>query len=180
VRRTLSSEQWRAIEKALPSGIDRTRLRSELDRALHLQEDLPPEQQRQLQRLERELDRTLTMKVDGIGSQAVELRRACVVALRRPQRFSLQYRILWAYESAGGDCRISTPRRHKDEARWPEPMGDVVRYFQAAAKVAFGKSPGAERIKDIVSLYRHLNFNAASLAGASGLRANAVKIEAKM
>jgi hypothetical protein len=180
VRRNLSSEQWRAIEKALPSGIDRARLRGELDRALHLQEDLPPEQQRQLRRLERELDRTLTLKGDGIGSQVVELRRACVTALRRPQRFSLQCRILWAYESAGGDCGISTPRKHKDEARWPEPTGDVVRYFQAAAKVAFGKSPSAERIKDIVSLYRHLNFSAASFAGSSGLRADTVQIKAKM
>ena len=53
VRRALSSEQWRTIEKVLPPHIDRARVRSELERVLRLRAGLPPEQQRTLRKLQR-------------------------------------------------------------------------------------------------------------------------------
>jgi hypothetical protein len=166
VRRDLSEEQWRAIEKVLPSHIDRVRLRSELERVLHRRVGLPPEQQRLLRKLERVLERGSAL----LGPGGLEQKKACADALRRPRLFSLQCGILWAYESAGGDCGISTPRKPKDEAHWPEPTGNIIVFFETTSKAILGKSPGPDRIKHIVSLYRHLNFSAATFAGTGGLR----------
>ena len=101
------------------------------------------------------------------------MKKFCADTLRRPRLFSLQCGILWAYESAGGDCGISTPRKRNDEAHWPEPTGEIIVFFEAASKALLGKCPRPDRIKHIVSVYRHLNFSAATLAGGGGLRVEA-------
>jgi hypothetical protein len=170
VRRVLSSEQWRAIEKTLPPSVDRRpRIRSELDRVLSLREGLPPEQQRLLRKLQRDLEQASAL----IGPGALDLKQACADALRRPRLFSLQCGILWAYDSAGGDCRVSTPYKRKDEARWPGPTGAVIDYYRVASKAILGKDLSAERIKVLVGLYRHLNFSAAAFAAKSTMSAKA-------
>jgi hypothetical protein len=167
VNRSLSSEQWRAIEKALPPGIDSARVRNELNRVLCLRAGLPPEQQRLLRRLQRDLDQAGAL----IGPGALDLKRVCAEALRRPRLFSLQCGILWAFDSAGGDCGVVTPYKGKDEAHWPKPTGPVISYYRAASRAVFGKDLSAERVKVLVNLYQHLRFSAASLTAAGAVTA---------
>jgi hypothetical protein len=171
VRRDLSSEQWRTIKKVLPLHIDRARVRSELERVLRLRAGLPPEQQRFLQKLGRYLEIAPPLPVEPAALDG--LKQACAGAIRRPRLFSIQRGIIWAFDSAGGDCRIVTPHKRKDEACWPEPTGAVVDYFRAASTAILGKSPGAERIKAIVRLYHAEVFLAFDFAGASGMSVKA-------
>jgi hypothetical protein len=166
----LSSEQWRTIEKVLPPHIDRARVRSELERVLRLRAGLPPEQQRILRKLERDLEIASPL----LGPAALDLKQACAGAIRRPRLFSLQRGIIWAFNSAGGDCGIVTPHKPKDEACWPEPTGAVIDYFRVASAAILGKSPGAERIKALVRLYPAEVFLTFEIfAGASGMSVKA-------
>jgi hypothetical protein len=67
---------------------------------------------------------------------------------KTPRKFLRQCRILWGWESVGGD--LHTPGR--------PPKGPVIPYFQAASVVVGGKTPGAWQIKDIVKRYRRVNY----------------------
>ena len=156
---------WGAIEKVLPSHIDRTRLRDELGRVRQMQAGPSPEQQRLLRKLEHDLERAAAM----LGPAAHDLKQACANARRRPQLFALQCGMLWAWDRAGGGLGVSTPYKSKDVASWPEPSGEVITFFQAAAKAILGKDVGAERAKVIARLYRHMNFTEALFVGEGKL-----------
>jgi hypothetical protein len=166
VRRSLSSEQWRAIEKALPPDIDRARVRSELERVADLRAGRSPDQVRVLRKLLNDLEPASQLL--GFG-QVDDLKQACADALRRPRLFNLQCGIIRAFHKAGGDLAIATPGPPAGESVWPKPTGAVIDYFDAASIAILGKSPGASRIKQIVQVYRRLIF----LEGAGGMTVRA-------
>jgi hypothetical protein len=171
MRRDLSDKQWCTIEQALPPNIDRARVRSELEQVVRLRAGLPPEQQRTLRKLQRLLETASPL----LPPEARGLEQTCADALRRPELFTLQGGIVRAFEVAGGDLKIVTPRKPKDEALWPKPTGAVIDYFRAASLEILGpkKSPGPDQIKKIVQLYLALIFVETTLAGRSEMSVRA-------
>jgi hypothetical protein len=148
----ITEDQWRSIIKTLPSSIDQGRLRNELERNAHgilsprklaeecrdrverckrFNQALPkmemirnqdPLSQQLRQQIER--DRQLAKSYEQIAKQ------------KTPRKFLRQCRVLWAWQSAGGDLGITTrPGR--------VPEGPVIPYFQAASVVVGGNlDPG--------------------------------------
>ena len=188
----ITDAQWDDIEKTLPASAHRTSVRTRLEQIAQTKSS-PRERATQcdeIARLCNELSRALLKKagetdltglsfddaelIEELGRRRDAAKKQAVVyrRIKRP-RFLRQCEILWLWQKVGGDLGIATPRKRRDEVRSPSPNGPVIPYFRAVAKAIFGKTPTPRQIKDIVSDYRHLNFSAGELAGASKLVADA-------
>ena len=101
-----------------------------------------------------------------------------VAKQRQPRKFLRQYEMLSLWESVGGHLGVSTPRKRELTARWPDPEGPVIAYFQAASKAVFGKSPSASQTKQVLRRYRHLKFGAAMLSATGTMSIDTVHFDA--
>ena len=101
-----------------------------------------------------------------------------VAKQRQPRKFLRQYEILSLWESVGGHLGVSPPRKPELTARWPDPEGPVIAYFQAASKAVFGKPPSASQAKQVLRRYRHLKFGAATLSATGAMSVDAFIIPA--
>lgn len=106
----------------------------------------------------------LTQEIRREDEQAKLFRQ--IAEQPQPYKFARQYEILLLWENAGGDLKYNTPRKRKDEARWPDREGPVISYYRAAARRVFGETPTAERAKHVVRHYRRFQRGAAVLSGA--------------
>jgi hypothetical protein len=198
-RSLISDVHRREIEKTLPDTF--TNLESadkadfwnkleQIKRAETPREKLAAqceEQARQLDELARALlggQNTEQMKQlsDNLRKLATTFHQVGKLAGRQSLR---QCQLLLLWETVHGELGVSTPRKRKHErlkegerARRP-PHAPVIKYFQAAAKAVFGKTPGPDQIKSIVRNYRRnfspairAAFNASLLRTAFGIPFN--------
>ena len=174
----IADDQWCEIKKLLPENIDGAPVRIELER-IACDDRTPTERTKECEERARRSRHTLGLIVSG-SVLAEELARQIgrddeqarifrqVAKQRQPRIFLRQYEILSLWESIGGHLGVSTPRKRELTARWPDPEGPVIAYFQAASKAVFGKPLSASQAKQVLRRYRHLKFGAAMLS-ATGI-----------
>jgi hypothetical protein len=80
-----------------------------------------------------------------------------------------KFGILRAWQVAGGELEISTPRKGS-------PRGAVIDYFAAAAPIIYGENPEPPTIKDIVQRYRKKHLFK-KLSGVGTLTVDPAKVE---
>jgi hypothetical protein len=175
--------QWASIRETLPSDVDETTFRGELERIAigtvspKKQETVYFDRARLCADLIRELPGMEHIKDKGalleqLKHQQQEDRNRAkiyghIAAQKQPRRFLQQCEILQLWERAGGVVRITTPRRKRDDEHNPLPRGAVIRYFQSVATAIWGRAPSAHQIKDIVRRYRRTFKPASSLIASS-------------
>ena len=181
----LSDHVWRTVEKTLSASADRVLVRTELER---IARDTATPRQRAEECDDRaQLCRNFSQVLAAM--ELIENKPALTEQLRRqinyeteqvevfrriakekqPRKFLRHCEILWLWEYVGGSRpATTTPKKRSETTGWA-PQGEVFPYFQAAAKVVFGKSPNADQIKKIISSYRHLNFSSQKMAGMGSM-----------
>jgi hypothetical protein len=173
---TPSARDWRAVAKTLPTGANLLHVRTALER-IKADRSTPLQLAKECEKRVRQNRRSLGLTEEGStlaeqlkqqikhDSEQTELFKQ-IVKQRQPRIFLRHYKILSLWENVGGYLPISTPRKRKTEAHWPDPEGPVIVYLQAAYKMVFGKPLSARQAKDVVRRYRQLKFGAATMAGA--------------
>ena len=159
----ITDEHWRNIEATLPATADRAHVRATLEQIAR--DKTPPGKlAAECEDRARTLDSAIAvlLKSGGdIGQLAQQSDAAkkqakvyrSIGAVKRPH-FLRHCRILWLWQSSGGQLGISTPRGNAP------PHGPVIAFFQAAAAAALGKTPSPGQIKSIVSDWRNMNLTA--------------------
>jgi len=171
----ISDTKWRAIEKMLPTSVDRENVRSMLERMAR-DKSTPKQRAPEQEEIARGCDNLirLLLKTNPAAAQSelvAQLSRSSDSAktwavfyrqIKRP-RLLRQFEILWLWQMIiGGDLGYTTPRRKRHtpiglpENLWPQPYGNVIPFFQASAIVVLGKAPKPRQIKDIVIAYQHM------------------------
>jgi hypothetical protein len=184
----ITEDQWCGIKKFLPGNIDGTPVRIELERIAR-DDTTPMQRAKECEERARRSGHTLGL-IDKGSALAEELARQIrrddeqakifrqVAKQRQPRKFLRQYEILSLWESVGGHLGVSPPRKPELTARWPDPEGPVIAYFQAASKAVFGKPPSASQAKQVLRRYRHLKFGAATLSATGAMSVDAFIIPA--
>ena len=184
----IADDQWCEIKKCLPENIDATPVRIELERIAR-DDTTPTERAKECEERARRSRHALGLTEAG-STLAEELARQIgradeqarifrdVAKQRQPRKFLRQYEMLSLWESVGGHLGVSTPRKPELTARWPDPEGPVIAYFQAAAKAVFGKSPSASQAKQVLRRYRHLKFGAATLSATCAMSIDTLHFDA--
>jgi len=171
---TPSARDRRDVAKTLLAGADQETWLAELDRIRR--DKLPPqkyieifeERARQSERLIRESPLTAD-KIAELEQDARWCREQVTHYGRligQPPKFRRQCEILLLWIRRGGGEPPITDRTN-------EP---VVRYFQAATKLVFGKAASAPRAKTVFRKFRHLNFSFFHAAGAGGFFVDPSKV----
>jgi hypothetical protein len=173
---TPSARDWRAVAKTLPTGANLLHVRTALER-IKADRSTPLQLAKECEKRVRQNRRSLGLTEEG-STLAEQLKQQIkhdneqtelfkqIAKQRQPRIFLRQYEILSLWENVGGYLPVSTPRKRKTEAHWPDPEGPVIVYLQAAYKMVFGKPLSARQAKDVVRRYRQLKFGAATMAGA--------------
>ena len=183
----IADDQWCEIKKLLLENIDDTPVRIELERIAR-DDTTPTERAKECEERARRSRQTLGLTVSGSAlAEALDrqIRRddeqakifRQVAKQRQPRKFLRQYEILSLWESVGGHLGVSTPRKPKLTANWPDPEGPVIAYFQAASKAVFGKSPSASQTKQVLRRYRHLKFGAATLSATGAMSIDVLQFD---
>jgi hypothetical protein len=181
----ITDDQWCEIKKLLPKNIDG--VRNELERIAC--DDTTPTERAKVCEERARLSRHALGRFETGSTLAEELARQIrrddeqakifrqVAKQRQPRKFLRQYEILSLWESVGGHLGVSTPRKPELTARWPDPEGPVIAYFQIAAKAVFGKSPSASQAKQVLRRYRHLKFGAAMLSATGAMSIDVLQFD---
>jgi len=189
-----TERQWEAVRGTLPSGVDETLFRRELERIAL--DTTSPKKQEQLYldsaRLCAEFIRRLP-SMEEIRDQD-ELREQLkrqqqsdsyrakiyghIAAQKQPRRFLKQCEILQLWDGVGGCLRITAPPKKRDDYHTPQPTGAVIPYFQAVAAPIWGRTPGAHQIRYIVQRY-HRTFRPGSTLIASSTQLSVVATSVK-
>lgn len=170
---TIADREWRAVEKTLPAGADLVHARNKLEsiaRARPSPKKLLAECEERARQCDKLVGALLKAPpsteiqelVERLARQSeTEKRQAETywrISKNKRPHFLRQCEILWLWEICGG--RISAHFR-----------GPVVRYFQAASMVVFGKSPTGRQVKDIIRDFRRAN--SIELSGVGKLKVDA-------
>jgi hypothetical protein len=189
-----TERQWKAVRGTLPSGVDETLFRRELE-SIALDTSSPRKQEqlyldsarlcadfiRRLPSMEEIKDKD-QLREQLKRQQQSDRNRAKIyghiAAQKQPRHFLKQCEILQLWEGACGRPRITTPQKKRDDPHTPPPTGDVISYFQAVAAPLGLRTPGAYQIKDIVRRYRR-TFRPGSTLIASATQLSVVATSVK-
>jgi hypothetical protein len=178
-----TERQWEAVRVTLPSGVDETLFRRELE-CIALNTPSPRKQEqlyidsarlcadfiRRLPSMEEIKDQD-ELREQLKRQQQSDSNRAKIyghiAAQKQPKHFLKQCEILQLWERAGGCLFINTPPKKRDDPHFPQPTGDVISYFQAVAAPLGLRTPGAYQIKAIVRQYRRTLKPGSSLIASS-------------
>jgi hypothetical protein len=178
-----TERQWKAVRGTLPSGVDETLFRRELE-SIALDTSSPRKQEqlyldsarlcadfiRRLPSMEEIKDKD-QLREQLKRQQQSDRNRAKIyghiAAQKQPRHFLKQCEILQLWEGACGRPRITTPQKKRDDPHTPQPTGAVISYFQAVAAPILGRTPSAHQIKDIVRRYRRTFRPGSSLIASS-------------
>jgi hypothetical protein len=191
---SITDSEWAAVRATLPKGVDERWFRGELER---IKSDTPSPKKQETIYIDRaRLCANMIQALPGMehisdkDAIAEQLKRqqqedssrgkfyGRITAERQPRRFLQYCNLLCLWMQVGGRIAIKTPGKKRGDHRSPLPTGDVIPYFQAAAKAIRGTAPTAHQIKKIARRCRdHFKPASSDLASSMIMSVNATSVQ---